>query len=328
MIALNSLRASTSASRLTPWLVAVLLLGSVGCSEVRGRRQVKLGNELYRAGKYSEAVAHFNEAESLVPDLPQLWLNKGYTCRQMLTPGAKTRESEMAVECALGAFQRLQVLVPSDQRGASLYAQTLFEAERFEELSRMYETRFNKDRRDAEALNGLVQVYSRWEGKQLQALSWYEKKAELQVNDAEAQYAPAVFIWQQLSAKGGGNDKTEFDPRPDSGARRATKTPPPFAPSDIVGEERVKLADRAIGYLEKALQVRPKYPEAMTYLTLMYRQKAIAYLDKPAEWQKSIDKSLEWRDKLIALSAPPGTPAAPAAAASAAPAARTAKKDE
>jgi len=306
-------RGLPSTSKLSPWLALLVLLGCVGCSDVRGRRQVKLGNELYRAGKYSEAVARFNEAESLVPDLPQLWLNKGYTCRQMLTPGAKTRENEAAIECALGAFQKLQALVPSDPRGASLYAQTLFEAERFEELVRMYEARVSKDKRDAEALNGLVQVYSRWDGKELQALRWYEKKAELQVSDAEAQYAPAVFIWQQLSTKGGGNDKTEFDPRPEAGKRRAAKTPPPFAPSDIVGDERVKLTDRALGYLEKAVQIRPKYPEAMTYLTLMYRQKAVAYLEKPAEWQKCIDKSLEWRDKLSALSASaaPGAASAP-----------------
>jgi tetratricopeptide (TPR) repeat protein len=308
-------RTKRGCARLTPWLGLALLLGSTGCSEVRGRRLVKLGNELYRAGQYSEAVARFREAEQLVPDLPQLWLNKGYTCRQMLTPGAKTRESEAAVECALGAFQRLQALVPTDQRGPSLYAQTLFEAERFDELSKMYTERFAKNSRDEEALNGLVQVYTRWEGKQTEALRWYEKKAEVQTGDAEAQYAPAVFLWQQLSSKGGTPDKTEFDPRPDASKRGAAKkTPPVFAASDIVGEERVKLADRGIQHLERAIELRPKYAEAMTYLTLLYRQKAVAYLDRPAEWQKCIDKSVEWRDKLVALSGTP--PAAPAGASS------------
>lgn len=313
-------------SRLTPWLGLALLLGSTGCSEVRGRRLVKLGNELYRSGQYTEAVARFREAEDLVPDLPQLWLNKGYTCRQMLTPGAKTRESEAAVECALGAFQRLQALVPGDQRGPSLYAQTLFEAERFEELSKMYQERFAKSSRDEEALNGLVQVYTRWEGKQTEALRWYEKKAEVQTGDAEAQYAPAVFVWQQLSSKGGTPDKTEFDPRPDANAKHgaAKKVPPVFAPTDVVGEERIKLADRAIEHLERAVQLRPKYAEAMTYLTLMYRQKAVAYLDKPSEWQKCIDKSVEWRDKLVALSG--AAPAASAGAHEAAPS--SPKKDE
>jgi tetratricopeptide (TPR) repeat protein len=279
---------------------------SIGCSEVRGRRLVKQGNELYRQGNYVEAVARFKEAEELVPELSQLWLNKGYTCRQMLTPGAKTPENEAAVRCALEAFEKLQKLQPQDKRAPSLYVQTLFEADRFEALSSMYQARYAKDPRDQEAVNSLVQVYSKWPDHTQQALDWYGKKAELNSGDAEAQYAPAVFIWQLLSQKGGGNDKTEFDPRVDPNARkRSKKTPPAFAPTDIVGKERIDLADKAIAYLEKAVAIRPKYGEAMTYLNLVYRQKAIAYFDKPDEWQKCVDKALEWRDKSLALMGKP-----------------------
>ena len=35
----------------------------------------------------------------------------------------------------------------------------------------------------------------------------------------------------------------------------------------------------------------------MAYLNLLYRQRSYAFLDQPAEWQKSVDKALEWRDK-------------------------------
>lgn len=287
-------------------LLLAAVTGSAGCSEVRGRRLVKQGNQLYRSGQYAEAVARFREAEEFVPELSQLWLNKGYTCRQMLTPGAKTPENDAAVRCALEAFEKLQKLQPADKRGPSLYVQTLFEADRFEALASMYQARYAKDSRDLEAVNSLVQVYSKWPDHTQQALEWYAKKAELNPSEAEAQYAPAVFIWQLLSSKGGGNDKTEFDPRPDPNARRlAKKTPPVFAPADIVGKERIELADRAIQYLEKALAIRPKYGEAITYLNLVYRQKAVAFYDRPDDWQKCVDKALEWRDQSLTLMGKP-----------------------
>ncbi len=61
----------------------------LGCSEVRGRKQIQEANELYKRGRYQEAVAAFESAEALVPNLPTLWLNKGYTCRQLIAPGGR-----------------------------------------------------------------------------------------------------------------------------------------------------------------------------------------------------------------------------------------------
>ena len=56
---------------------------------MRGRKQIQEANELYKRGRYHEAVAAFEAAEALVPNLPTLWLNKGYTCRQLIAPGRR-----------------------------------------------------------------------------------------------------------------------------------------------------------------------------------------------------------------------------------------------
>src|SRR4051812_10540553 len=103
-----SCRSTTSASptRATTLALAPALLGG-GCSEVRGRKLVQEGNERYKRGKYAEGVATFEQAEALVPDLPTLWVNKGYPCRQLVAPGARDAESRRAVACALAAFKRL-----------------------------------------------------------------------------------------------------------------------------------------------------------------------------------------------------------------------------
>jgi len=252
----------------------------------------------------------FQEAERFVPDFWVLWINKGYTCRQMLVPGAKTAENTAAAECALEAFTRLKRLKPSDPRGTALYEQTLFETDQYETLAKMYRQRIEANASDEEALNGLIQVYAKWPDHVGEAIEWYRKKADLKPNDAEAQYAVGVFIWHQLFAHGGGADKASFDPRPDPNKKKEVKTPPPSAEGEIVGRRRIELSDLGIKYLERAVEQRARYHEAMTYLNLLYRQKSFAYLDDPDQWQGCVDKAASWRDKSIQIAGKAPAPAA------------------
>jgi hypothetical protein len=296
---------------------AVLLAAAVvlsahlvaGCDQVRGRRLLQKANQQYHEGQYGAAVVTFHEAEQFLPGSWQLWLNEGTACRQLMVPGAKTPENEKAVQCAIDAFTRMRDLNPQDQRGPALYLQTLFDAERFDTLAAMYRSRAALNPADEEAINGLIQVYSRWTGHMNDALTWYRKKADLKATDPEAQYAVGVYVWQQLFAKGGGPDKAAYDPRPQAGQKNAPP-PPAFAPGDIVGQPRADLADAGLQYLERAVALRPSYSEAMAYLNLLYRQRSYAFLDQPVEWQKTVDKAMEWRDK-TALAV--GKSAAPAA---------------
>jgi tetratricopeptide (TPR) repeat protein len=274
-------------------LLLAALWAAAGCSEVRGRRLVQQGNRHYRDGQYKEAVESFTQAEKFVPNLPQLWLNKGYTCRQILIPGAKTPENAKAAQCAKEALTKYRALAPQDARGEQLYVQTLFDNDEFEELAKMYMARFEKNPRDIEAVNGLIQVYSKW-NKLEETLEWYDRKAELLSNDAEAQYAAGVFIYNQLFQKGGAPEKSGHDPRPDPNKPREKKIHPGFGPDDLVSQQRVDLADKGIKYLEKAVALRPKYHEAMTYANLLYRQKSFAYFEYPDDWQKSINEALKW----------------------------------
>ena len=286
-----------------PVRAAVMLVGSVllvcACGEVRGRHLLQKANQQYRNGQYVEAVATFTEAERFVPDLWLLWLNKGYTCRSILVPGAKTPENEAALTCALEAFTRLQTLRPQDRRGPALYVQTLFDADQFETLVTLYQARVQRDPRDVEAVTGLIQVYSKWPNHIAEAIDWHRRKIALGPEDPEAYYSAGVYIWQQLFARGGGADKAAFDPRPDPAKPKQAKVPPPSASTDLVGQQRVDMASEGIGFLEKAVQLRPKYQEAMAYANLLYRQKSFAYFRQPEEWQRCIDKAAEWRNKAL-----------------------------
>jgi hypothetical protein len=166
-----------------------------------------------------------------------------------------------------------------------------------------------------------------------EALKYTVMRADLDPKNAEDQYAVGVMIFNRLYQKGGADqEKAKFDPRPDPNAppppkrkRRGkqakapvvpTKIPPPFTVGDAVGAERVRLADIGIKYLQRALEVRPSYKEAMGFISLVYRQKSFAYLEKPTEWEPLFNLANEWLAKANQAAAAPtptaGAPTPPA----------------
>src|SRR5215468_4369849 len=144
--------------------ISLLLFGLVplGCSEVRGRKKIQEANELYKRGRYREAVAAFEAAEALVPQLPTLWLNKGYTCRQLIAPGGHDPESRRAADCALAAFHRLHELAPGDARAEQLTIQTWFDTDDFSALESTFLARNRAHPDDLGVVHALQETYFKW----------------------------------------------------------------------------------------------------------------------------------------------------------------------
>jgi tetratricopeptide (TPR) repeat protein len=285
------------------FLLLCVSVSALGCSELRARQQAREGNRQFHDGNYAAAVDFYSAAEQLHP-MAVVSFNKGLACRQLMVPGAKSPENERATRCALDSFLRLKQQSPSDPRAEQLYQQTLFDAERFEALAQLYLGQLQKNPADPAALNGLIQVYSssgRWDD----TLHWTIERAKRSPRDAEAQYAVGVLIYSRLFEKGGGVEQATYDPRPQG---TQLKVPPAINPGDITGEARVALAEQGIDFLKKAVQIRPAYAEALTYLGLLYRQESFAYFDAPAKWQTAVDTAEELRKQAIALHAPGPTP--------------------
>jgi tetratricopeptide (TPR) repeat protein len=280
------------------FLLLCVSVSALGCSEFRARQHARQGNRHFHDGNYAAAVDSYAAAEQLHP-MPVISFNKGLACRQLMVPGAKSPENERATNCALDSFRRLKQQSPSDPRADQLYQQTLFDADRFEALAQLYTAQLQKNPTDPAALNGLIQVYSssgRWDD----TLRWTIERAKRSPRDAEAHYAVGVLIYSRLFEKGGGVEQATYDPRP-QGAQ--LKVPPATGPGDITGDARVALAEQGIDFLKKAVQIRPAYPEALTYLGLLYRQESFAYFNEPLKWQTAVDTAEELRKQASALHA-------------------------
>jgi tetratricopeptide (TPR) repeat protein len=279
-------------------LLAVLALG---CSELQARRHARAGNAAYLDGDYANAVREYEAAESKSPLLPVVALNKGLACRRMMVPGSHSPEQQDVSDCALAAFTRLKTLSPDDPRGEQLFIQTLFDAERFDALVSTYEAELREDPKNLAALNGLIQVHGRLD-HWLEVLRWTTKRADIGTEDAEAQLAVGAVVCQYLLAKGG-RDKATFDPRPDPHLdpqlRSPAKDPPPFTVGDVVGTERVRLADVGLSYLRRALRLQPRHRSAMTYMGLLYLQRSFGLFDKPVEWTESVDEARRWQQRSL-----------------------------
>jgi len=277
--------------------LTVALSGCVGlgCTELRARQHAREGNRLYQAGQYALAIQEYDKAQALHPDLVPVVLNKGLACRQLLVPGGQSKDNQRTVDCALEAFVRLQQLKPDDPRGKQLYVQTLFDADRFQQLESMYLETLEKDPNDRKSIHALIQVYvrsERWDD----ALKWTLERARLEPSDPEAHYAAGVLIHDLLFRKGGSGPNASFDPRlgPESQQQQQ------FAEGDVQGAERVRLADLGLRHLDRALAIRPGFGEAMAYENLLHRQKAIAFLEAPERWQEQMNAAESWRKRATA----------------------------
>jgi tetratricopeptide (TPR) repeat protein len=249
--------------------VAGVAAASAGCTKVEARGLAKQGNELYRAGKFDLALAKFEQAARLDPDLPLLHLHAGYAAMSLAsaTDGSTSvRYSRKAAD----AFRTYMKLAPDDDRGPKFYLQTLLDAGRSREAIRFLERQHRRDPKDVKVVSSLGQVASK-AGDFKSALKWYEKRAALLPGEAKARYLVGTLCWEHLYKNKG-----------------------------VAGAARIRIADRGIAALERAIALEPATPgESLTYINLLYRERAKGQ-DDPAARERDMARAREYYQKAVA----------------------------
>jgi tetratricopeptide (TPR) repeat protein len=227
-------------------LVALLILigGVSGCNKLKARDQLNKGVADFKNGQYDAAIEHFKQAKDADPTLlnARLYLATAYASQYI--PGAPSAENQARGNQAAAEFKEVLDIDPNnlsaiDGLGSILFqmAGTPFDEKKFEESK-----------------------------------SYHQRHIQLKPQDPEPYYWIAVIDWT-IAYRTNGELRLEYNK---NNLKKQVRDTDPL-PASMRGAYVTKcgaLVDEGISYLQKAIELRPDYDDAMGYLSLIYRRKA------------------------------------------------------
>ena len=221
--------------------------------------------------------------------------------RDQLNKGVTSYKSARYEE-AIDHFQKAVSLDPS-LLNARLYLATAFAQQYIpgvdaEDNNRMgqqaideYKSVLERDPKNINSVKGIAYLYLQMK-KFEDAKNYYRKAVALDPNDSESYYSVAVIDWTQ-----------SYQPRMEERSKLGLKSEEPLKDKKVCVMLRQKNMDvikDGIAMLEKALQLRPDYDDAMAYMNLLYRERADVQCDDPAARAADLKTADEWVDKTMA----------------------------
>jgi tetratricopeptide (TPR) repeat protein len=128
-----------------------------------------------------------------------------------------------------------------------------------------FKKQLENDPSSINSMKGIASLYFNMK-KLDEAKDYHRRVIQLDPNDPEEYYSVAVIDWTEAY-------KTRMDARNKIGL----KPEDPIKDQKVcnqIKDQNLEKVDEAINYLNKALEVRKDYDDAMAYLNLLYREKA------------------------------------------------------
>jgi len=240
--------------------LGAVVLSAVGCNKLRARDQLNKGVTSYKNAKYEEAIDHFQQAVSLDPALGVARLYLATAYAQQYIPGVDSEDNLRMGNQAIDQYKKVLEGNPAK------------------------ESQINSNK-------GIAYIYLSMK-KFDDAKSYYRKALEADPNDPEPYYSIGVIDWTQT-----------YQPRMEERAKIGLKPDEPLKDKKVCAELKDKNSANiqdGIDALNKALQLRPDYDDAMAYMNLMYREKADVECEDPAQRAADLKTADEWVDKTMA----------------------------
>ena len=236
-----------------------LLVFSTGCNRLKARDQLNKGVQAYKSAKYEEAINHFQSAVNLDPTYPMTRIYLATAYAQQVVPDLTTPDNLKKADLAISSYKKVLDEHPND----------------------------------VTSLKGIAGLYFSTDKMDL-AKQWQEKVIQADPKDPEAPYTIGAIDWKaayknavtDLSKNGLQND--------DKGNVKMSKQV-----CAIVKKDNTPLITEGLTNLQKAVDLRPSYDEAMTYLNLMYRRKADIDCGDSAAQTADIAQAQQWVDKAM-----------------------------
>jgi len=128
-----------------------------------------------------------------------------------------------------------------------------------------FKKQLESDPSSINSLKGIASLYFNMKNLD-EAKDYHRRVIQLDPNDPEEYYSVAVINWTQAY-------KTRMDARNKIGLKPEDPIKDQKVCNQIKDQNQEKV-DEAINYLNKSLEIRKDYDDAMAYLNLLYREKA------------------------------------------------------
>jgi tetratricopeptide (TPR) repeat protein len=244
-----------------------LIAGTSGCNKLRARDLLNKGVASFKNAQFDQAVEDFKEAAELDPDLlnARLYLATAYASQYI--PGA-----------------------PSDEN-----------LRHGQEAVAEYRTVLEKDPNNLSAIDGLASILYQMAGQPFdekkfeESKQFHEKHISLKPNDPNPYYSVGVIDWA-LAYRGNTEMRADYNKAHINKQIKDTDPLPADVRKDYTDKYQA-MVDDGISNLKKAIELRPDYDDAMTYLNLLYRRKA-DMVESPAERDQLTKEADDLLDKV------------------------------
>jgi tetratricopeptide (TPR) repeat protein len=240
--------------------VAILVLGSAGCSKLRARDQLNKGVQAYRSAQYESAIEHFKNAVDLDSDLKvaKLYLATAYA--QQYVPGVDTPDNVRNAQLAIDEYKRV----------------------------------LENDPKSVNSLKGIAFLYMQ-QKKFDEAREYYKKAIDVDPNDPEIYYSVGVIDWSQAykdaaDLKAANGMKVDDELKGKASQKWC----------DQLKEKSGPALEEGTKMLQTAIDKRQDYDDAMAYLNLIYRRKANDLNCDDAQARADLKKQADdWSEKAM-----------------------------
>jgi len=154
-----------------------------------------------------------------------------------------------------------------------------------------YKSVLQQDPKNVNSIKGIAYLYLQMK-KFEDAKEYYRKAIALDQNDPEAYYSVGVIDWTQA-----------YQPRMEERAKLGLRPDEPLKDKKLCAklrDENGNVIQDGLDNLNKAIQLRQDYDDAMAYVNLLYREKADRECDQPEERAADLKTADEWVDKTMA----------------------------
>lgn len=217
----------------------VLAMVSLGCNKLKARDRLNKGVAAFRNAQFQQAIVHFKTAVDLDPTLLNARLYLAVAYSQLYIPGGESEENIKVAKQAIETFEQVVKLDPGNTTAIASIAQIYYNMREFEK-SKEYQRR----------------------------------RMQIEPNNPEPHYWIGVIDWAVCYPR-----RMQLRKELDLVTPKDIDNPmvlPPLPERDrtTLATENMPLIEEGIKALQTAIELKPNDSDAMTYLNLMYRERA------------------------------------------------------